>query len=260
MNRSSRATIFCDKKKTASSFHSFRRHSALSFSGRRKNIDGRCSTVPRRLLKLMNQCQPRTGCKRTPWRRSGDRLRPISLRPSALCVHRWRFRSPAATLVFRRRWSLDDGDGLSLPHGWRHGHLPGQCWQQSLPPWRVMAAETLVAMVMDFLHEHCSTLLPSAGSPCTARRTCCLPHGRGPTGPAPALFSLRQLFVVLSGETRSRLSPAIHYHFYCVSAILPHNNWHYIALPDRKLIVSIQIPLGCGKTRDLVEHLRRSDW
>lgn len=191
MNRLSRVTFLRPKKKKRKKkrkFFLFIQDTARCRSRDDERINGRCSTVPQRLLKLMNQCQPRTGRKRTPWRRSGDRSWPISLRPSALCARRWRFRSPA-TPVFRRRWSLNDGDGLSFLHGRRHGHLPGQCWQQSLPPWRVMAAETLVAMVMDFLHEqNCSTLLPSAGSPCTARRTCCLPHGRGPTGPARFIF------------------------------------------------------------------------
>lgn len=153
----------------------------------------------------MNQCQSRTGRKRTPWSRSSDRS--ISLR-SALWTRWRRFRLTA--LVFRW-WSLDDV-GLRLPRGRHHGHLPGQRWQQSLPPWRVMAAETLVAMVMDFLHEqNCSTLLPSAGSPCTARRTYCLPHGRGPPD-RPVSSFFRLLFVVLFLESAKqlRVSFAVH--------------------------------------------------
>lgn len=57
----------------------------------------------------------------------------------------------------------------------------------------------LVGKVMDFLHDqNCSTLLPSAKSPCTARKTCCLPHGRGPYGPPPPVFSVYFLFLCRS--------------------------------------------------------------
>lgn len=180
----------------------------------------------------------RTGRKRTPWSCSDDRLRPIFLRPN-LWARRRCFRS--ATLAFRR-WSLNDGggDGLWLPRDRHHGHLPGQRWQQSLPPWRVMAAETLVAMVMDFLHEQSNTLLPSAGSPCTARRTYCLPHGRGPTRPA-RFFLLRSLFVVLFPQSakQSRISFAVHrrllFSFPGLSTRrLHHDNWHYITFAKRR--------------------------
>ena len=179
----------------------------------------------------MNQCQSRTGRKRTPWSRSDDRLRPIFLRPD-LWARWWCFRS--ATLAFRR-WSLNDGGGLWLLREWHHGHLPGQRWQQSLSPWRVMAAETLVAMVMDFLHEQSNTLLPSAGSPCTARRTYCLPHGRGPTGPARfflLLFVPRgSLPAVRETVTNlARRSSSSHLFFPRPSTRWSHHdNWHYIA-------------------------------
>lgn len=66
---------------------------------------------------------------------------------------------------------------------------------------------------MDFLHDqNCSTQLPSAKSPCTARRTCCLPHGRGPCGPPSCPFNLLSLALPLAfrqARSASNLDPLL---------------------------------------------------
>lgn len=59
-------------------------------------------------------------------------------------------------------------------------------------------------MVMNFLHDqNCSTRLPSAKSPCTARRTYCLPHGRGPYGPPFFFFNFLLCSLVHQVRTHS---------------------------------------------------------